>query len=233
MNIITSVTIILLGVFSIIGYKKGLMKTVISFACIAVSLLLANAIYAPVSKSIRVMTHIDRNIEQSVSKTVTRHLDSHVNSQAEQILAIEKLPIPEDMQKLLIDNNNSDVYAELAVTTFSDYIGKLLSCIIVNGIAYLVTFAILYIFFRVLIMMANILTDFPLVGWIDSLGGLALGFLKGLILVWVVYFFVTMCSSTSWGGLACRQIAATPWMKTIYDNNLLTQVLYNLTKTLF
>lgn len=233
MNLMTSITVILLGVFSIVGYKKGLMKTVMSLCCVLLALFISNMVYGRVSKFIQDDTHIKGAIHKKIEERIEERLDTHLNSKTEQIRAIEKLSLPDDMKKLLVDNNNPDVYSELAVTQFSDYIGNLLSCIIVNGIAFLLTFGVLMIFFWVLMSMAKILTDFPLVGWIDSLGGLALGFAKGLVFVWVVYFFVTMCSSTSWGMRAYNQIEASSWMRQINDNNILTKVLYNLTKTLF
>lgn len=233
MNLMGLITVILLGVFSFVGYKRGLMKTVLSLGCILLSLFISNMVYGRVSKFIQDDTHIKGVIQKKIEERIEKRLDTHVNSQTEQIQAIEKLPLPDDMKKLLTDNNNDDVYSELAVTQFSDYVGNLLSCIIVNGIAFLLTFGVLMIFFWVLMSMAKILTDFPLVGWIDSLGGLALGFAKGLLLVWIVYFFVTMCSSTDWGMRAYYEIETDTWMKLINDNNILTKVLYNLTKTLF
>lgn len=233
MNLMASVTVILLGIFSIVGYKKGVMKTVMSLFCILLALFFSNMAYGRVSKYIQDDTHIDEAIQKKIAERIEERLDTHVNSKTEQIQAIEKLPLPEDMRKLLVDNNNQDVYSELAVTQFSDYVGNLLSCIIVNGIAFLVTFGFLAIFFLVLMSLAKVLTDFPLVGWFDSLGGLALGFTKGLVLVWIVYFFVTMCSSTAWGMRYYYQIEGNNWMKMINDNNILTKVLYNLTKTLF
>lgn len=255
MNLMTSITVILLGVFSLVGYKKGLMKTVLSIGCILLALFISNMAYGQVSKAIQDGTHIDEAIEEKVAERIDGLLnpsaektddnepdekntkEQHWNSSIERANVIDKLPLPEGIKKILKDNKESDdVYAELDVTPiaeFDKYIVKMLSCIIVNGIAFLVTFGILLIFFFVLMSMAKILTDFPLVGWIDSLGGLALGFAKGLVLVWIVYFFVTMCSSTAWGMRAYYQIEASSWMKLINDNNILTQVLYNLTKTLF
>lgn len=255
MNLMTSVTIIILVVYSIIGYKRGLIKTVLSVGCILVALLASELVYGQVSKFIRDDTNIDTYIESKIAERVREQLfpkeepddgntpvdakkyEGHWNSARERTKVIEGIRLPEGLKKLLLDNKESDdVYKELGVTPiteFDKYIVKMLSNVIVNGIAFLVTFAILLIFCKVLLSMANILTDFPLVGWIDSLGGMALGFGKGLVLVWIVYFFVTMYSSTAWGMRAFYQIETSSWMKLINDNNILTHVLYNLTKTLF
>ena len=57
MNLMTSITVILLGVFSIVGYKKGLMKTVMSVGCILLALFLSQAAYEQVEKGIRSGTY--------------------------------------------------------------------------------------------------------------------------------------------------------------------------------
>lgn len=237
MSVIVSVTIIILLVYSIIGYKKGLVKTVLSFGSILVALFIANMAYGQVSKIIRDATRIDDSIRENISESISEKLDSHVNSSQEQKDAIERLTLPADIKKMLSDNNNNDVYDEMGFPFlpeyFPDYVGYLLSCVVVNGIAFLVTFFVVLIFCKVLLQLWNLATDFPLVGWVDSLGGLALGLLKGLILVWLVYFFVTMCSTTAWGMTACQEIQDNLFTKLIYDNNLLTNALYNLAKTLF
>lgn len=255
MNLMASITVILLGVFSLIGYKRGLMKTVLSVGCILLALFLSGTVYGQVGKAIRSGTHIDEEIEKKIAERIDGLLfpsakpvsdnepedknakKKYWNSPIERTEVIDKLPLPEGIKTVLRDNKEADdVYEELGVTPvveFDKYIVKMLSSIIINGIAYLVTFAVFFIFFRVLLGLAKVLTDFPLVGWIDSLGGLALGFAKGLILVWIIYFFVTMCSSTDWGMKAYYQIQGNNWMKIINDNNILTKLLYDLAKTVF
>ncbi|MDE5966120.1 MAG: CvpA family protein, partial [Lachnospiraceae bacterium] len=193
----------------------------------------SNLVYGRVSKFLQNDGNMAENLQEKITASVEKKLDSHVNSKAEQVLAIEKLPLPEEIQKILIDNNNQEAYAQMQVSKFSDYISGMLTCVVMSGIAYLITFIILWIFFTVLMAMANMLTDFPLVGWIDSLGGLALGFAKGLFMVWVMYIFVTACSTTQWGYVAYRNIQNSTLMKLIYDNNLLSNVLYSLAKTIF
>ena len=255
MNLMTSITVILLGVFSIVGYKKGLMKTVMSVGCILLALFLSQAAYEQVEKGIRSGTHIDEEIEKKIAERIDSLLypsakpvsdnepedknakKKYWNSPTERAEVIDKLPLPEGIKTVLKDNKDADdVYREFDVkpiVEFDKYIVKMLSSIIINGIAYLVTFVGFFVFFCVLLGLANILNDFPLVGWIDSLGGLALGLVKGLVLVWLVYFFVTMCSSTEWGMRAYYQIQASSWMKQINDNNILIKVLYDFAKTLF
>lgn len=233
MNLIFFLTSLILLIFSIVGYKRGLIKTVLSFGGIILALLLSNLVYGRVSSFLQNDGNTAETLRQKITASVEEKLDSHVNSKAEQVLAIEKLPLPEEIQKILIDNNNQEAYAQMQVSKFSDYISGMLTCVVLSGIAYLITFIILWIFFTVLMAMANILTDFPIVGWIDSLGGLALGFAKGLFMVWVMYIFITACSTTQWGLTAYRNIQNSTWMKIIYDNNLLSNVLYNLAKTIF
>ncbi len=233
MNLMLFLTSLFLLIFSIVGYKRGLIKTVLSFVGIILALLCSNLVYGRVSKFMQNDGNVAQSIQAKIEKSIDTVLDTHVNSKPEQVSAIEKLLLPENIKTMLIDNNNKDVYSEMGVAGFSEYVSAMLTRVVINGISYLITFVILWIFFLLLISMAHILTDFPIVGWIDSLGGLAIGFIKGLIFVWVMYIFVTACSTSKWGMTAYQNIQNNTLMKIIYDNNLLSNVLFDLAKTLF
>ena len=58
----------------------------------------------------------------------------------EETTFIDGLNLPKVLQKSLTDNNTAEVYKELAVDSFGDYVSGYLARLIVNGMSYLVSY---------------------------------------------------------------------------------------------
>ncbi len=233
MSLMVSLTIVVLLVFALVGFKRGLMKSIVSLVVVAAALFLANVGHTYVSKAICDYTTIDEKLQTKIEEQIQLNLAEQLNSKTEQIDAIEKLNLPEELKKTLIDNNNQDTYNELDVNGFIDYITSLLSHIVINAMGYLGSFLILLIFFAVLASMTKLLTDLPIIGWVDSIGGLAFGLIKGVLTVWLIYIVITITMSTDMGSNLYAQIQANPLTSYLYEHNMLLEVLLNISKLLF
>lgn len=233
MSLMFIVTVLVLFIFAIVGLKRGLMKSVVSLVVLLVALFLASVGHTYVSKAICDYTNIDEKLQEKISEQLELNLANQLNSTTDQITAIEAMDLPESLKKTLIDNNNQDAYKELDVNGFVDYVTALLSHIVINALGYLACFVILLIFFAVLASMTKLLTDLPIIGGINSLGGLVLGLLKGVLAVWVMYIVITLAISTELGSDLYAQIQENQLTLFLYENNLLMDVLLNVSKLLF
>ena len=50
--------------------------------------------------------------------------------------------LPDVFKNLLLENNNSEVYQKLGVTTFAEYVSKYFAKLVIEIVAFLVTFLI-------------------------------------------------------------------------------------------
>ena len=57
---------------------------------------------------------------------------------------IESLEIPDQVKKLLIENNNGEIYQEMGVQIFEDYVGKYLADRVIRVIIFTVLFTVFY-----------------------------------------------------------------------------------------
>ena len=109
-----------------------------------------------------------------------------------QVAAIEKADLPDVFKNLLSVNNNSEIYKELGVDTFAQYVGSYLARLIINIVAFLCTFVLITIVLRAIVFALDIVSNLPVLGFINRLAGGAIGVIGALVIVWTVFVVITL-----------------------------------------
>lgn len=152
--------------------------------------------------------------EESQSLLETAEIPKEV-----QVAAIEGADIPEIFKSLLLTNNNEDIYEKLGADTFVQYIAKSAAKLIINILAFVLTFIIITIILRAIIFALDIVANLPVLGLINRFAGGILGAGGALIIVWILFMFVTFLYTTSFGKEAYMAIQNNGLLKIIYEYN--------------
>lgn len=136
-----------------------------------------------------------------------------------QVAAIEGADIPEIFKNLLSTNNNSEIYEELGADTFVQYVGSFLTKLIINVVAFLCAFVIVTIILRAVIFALDVVSDLPVLGFVNRIAGGAVGILCALVVVWVLFVIVTLLYVTSAGREIYDLIQSNGILKIIYEYN--------------
>ena len=194
MNNMDLAVIIILVLFILAGYRRGLALTILNFSRTILSLFLASYLYPDVSKFIRESTGLYNNFKTAIvdnmglSKVVQ---DTTLKASTE---FINNLTIPEFLKTALIANNNPEYYRVLQVDALEGYIAGYISNMIINAISLVVVFAIVYVLMQVLVNALDLVSKLPVINTFNKLGGSLIGFLQGTLLIWIlivvlVFFF--------------------------------------------
>mgnify|MGYP002539546330 FL=1 len=110
---------------------------------------------------------------------------------------IESLEIPDQIKKLLIENNNGEVYQEMGVQIFEDYVGKYLADRVIRVIIFTVLFIVFYAFLHIIIVWLNLISRLPILYGLNKIAGAVLGLAEALIFIWVGALVLTLFSVRS------------------------------------
>ena len=168
--------------------------------------------------------------EKGISKNILDGLNNMQEKAAEivesaeiprdmQIAAIEGADIPQVFKNLLLTNNNSKIYDKLGADSFASYIAKYISKLVVNIVAFILTLIVVTIILRAIIFSLNVIADLPVFGFINRLAGGVLGVVGVLIIVWVVFVFITLLYTTEIGKEMFEMIQANSILSAIYEYN--------------
>jgi len=141
-----------------------------------------------------------------------------------QMTAIQNADIPSLFKSLLSDNNNSEVYENLGVTSFVNYVAAYLAKIIIDIIAFLVTFVFITIILRAVIFALDIVTQLPVLGMINRLAGAAAGVLLALIVVDVIFIVITLLYTTGFGQSIYALIESNSFLSFLYNHNIIMRM---------
>ena len=100
---------------------------------------------------------------------------------------INSLSIPDFLKESLISNNNPVVYGILDATGINDYISGYVASMILNILSMIVVAVGLIIIFKLVLVLLDVVTKLPVIHGINSAGGLIVGLLEGVLIVWVIF----------------------------------------------
>ncbi len=138
--------------------------------------------------------------------------------------AIKSADLPDVFKDLLTVNNNDEIYQQLGVTTFAQYVGSFLAKLIINIVAFLCTFLIVTIVLRAIVFALDIVAGLPVLGLVNRLAGGVIGAVGALIIVWLLFIVVTLAYTTAIGKDVYEAIQGNGILKMMYDNNLLMKL---------
>lgn len=200
----------IIGLFALVGYKKGMVKIVLSMIAMAVTYILAGVLTIPVSMALKTATPVYSTIEESVEKMVK---EAKIDDAKLDITAIEKLNLPSQIEEKLIDG------AEKVTTGFNDYLVSSISNFILKALTFFILFIVIYIILSIVIKIFDFVSKLPLINTVNKAGGLAVGAAQGLIIVWIGCLVITAFSDKTWAQEAFRQINDNKLLTFIYENN--------------
>ena len=122
MNWLVIAVIILIVLATLAGAKRGLVKTVLSFASFFVSLVIMLFVREPVSDFVKDQTGIYAAIETSVSSFVEEKTQEIQAGQAQLTdKVIDSLNLPDVLTKSLEQSNSKAVYEQRGIQNIAAY----------------------------------------------------------------------------------------------------------------
>ena len=139
---------------------------------------------------------------------------------------IESLEIPDQ-----IENNNGEIYQEMGVQIFEDYVGKYLADRVIRVIIFTVLFIVFYAFLHIIIVWLNLISRLPILYGLNKIAGAVLGLAEALIFIWVGALVLTLFSGSEIGKSMITQINGSIWLTWLYDHNMLSYLVVGLVKS--
>ncbi|MBS4960618.1 MAG: hypothetical protein KHZ62_07370 [Clostridiales bacterium] len=220
MNILDIAVIAVIGFFSIISWKKGFIKSCLSFLPMAASLFFTYKIYPFLSVAVR-STALYDSLKKLVADRL--YLNEIITQGAGQSQAelINTMSLPEFIKSALIENNNKVVYDVLKVSGLGDYISGYIASVLLNILCLILTFLLLLLIMKLLLAALNLFAHLPVISLVNQFFGLLVGIIQGVGVVWLldlalIFYYCSKPLSPVFDLLNQSLIAGK-----LYDSNLL------------
>ena len=217
----------------LIGWGQGLFRVMISAAGLVASIIVATYVAPGISGYLEEHTQIDDDIAAYIIEELQFEDKQEELTKGLQIEVIKALPLPEGIKSDMLDNNYSEMYQALDVSSVYEYIAKSIALMIMNASVFMVLILICRIIFFLLGRTLAGLAKLPILKSIDKIGGGILGGMKGIIMIWIFFLFLSITSTTEWSQGMITAVTDNPIYNLLYNNNILLDIVSDLTKVLF
>ena len=136
-----------------------------------------------------------------------------------QMEAIQNADLPDVFKTLLTVNNNSEIYKQLGVETFAEYVGGFIAKLFIDIVSFLCTFLLVTIILRAIVFALDIVAELPGLGAVNHLVGGLMGVAGALVIVWILFLLITLIFTTTIGKEMFRMIEASGFLQVLYDYN--------------
>ena len=228
MNILSWAALAVLTYCALRGWRRGLIMTVFSMFATVIAIAISAQLSPQLSRTWQ-NTAFYEKVSERVEMTLFKGQDSQNDGEEgeDNRGVINSLPLPDVVQNVLASND--DVQNNmLGVSAFRKYIADSVTGIILNAISFVLVFVGVSIIMRIIIRCLNLLSRLPVIHTMNKMGGMLVGLLKGLILLWLICIVITIMSGTEAGIYLYGQINESPFLKYIYDNNMIMALITGL-----
>lgn len=216
---------------SLIGMKVGFIKTIFSLCSMIIAVVLTIWLSPYVNGFMRGNDKIYNSISSKVD-TMLPFSEQEAESGDKEAL-IEGLSLPQSIKDSLKENNKTEVYEALAITSFKDYVSNYITGIIINAMAFIITFVVILVLLWVICIALDIISKLPLIKQVNKTAGLLAGLVHGLVIVWIFFILLTVFGSTELGQKALQMIGDNVFLSFLYNNNYLLTFITSAAKILF
>ena len=228
-NFLLAAVIAILVISAVNGYRKGFLRIAISLFNIILVICIVTVISPYISNYLTNHTKVYDHLKQKVVEVFADNNAQYDNTIEEnQIKTIESYDLPEIITSCLINNNTSEVYHELMVTLFEEYVAGYLAKMIINAISFIGCFLMLWIFIWFILFSADIIARIPIIKGFNKLLGLFAGLVKGLLIVWVGFFIAIIFFGNTIGSKMIASINSSVILTLLFNNNLLAKFITGL-----
>ena len=218
------VILLILILFIWMGYSRGFIREIVSFFFVFLSLSLAWAINPYINDFLISETPVYSTIQETCTDFVQKQSSDLENEMESSSQFIDGLNLPEILRKNIEKNNNTENYAELSVNTLTEYVSGYLARTIVNGLSYVLAYILATIGIRIVVYILNLIAGLPILKTANKLTGGLVGFVKGLVFIWILFLILTVLCSTEIGKTSLELIEKDSLLSVIYQYDPLIQI---------
>ena len=168
-----------LALFMYIGYRRGLVGAIFRLLSFVLSIILAIYLYPIVADWMRT-TPVYTGLRDYIIRTMG--LEDVVLTHATDLIAT--LPVPELLRRALLQQS-PEIYGTLGIYTIEQHIASFFAGMAINIISMILVFILVRMILGIVANMLDIVGRLPIVRYFNRGGGLVLGLVQGVIVIWI------------------------------------------------
>lgn len=219
--------IIVFGIIAVscfMGYRAGFLRVIYSLF----SWLLVLAFVTWSTPYLTAFLENNTSMQSVIEQKCISYLEEKAQEYSEekaQDAADEEIWISQDIAEEIAGFTGEAVSGILQTSGVYEELAKVIAHFIIEGIAFFIAFIIAGIFAHWINGILNLVAHLPVLHGVNKALGAALGSIKGLLIVWLLFYVITLFRTSEIGTEILIGIKESPLLLFLYKNNILMQII--------
>ena len=209
------------------GYRKGLVRTVLSMVFLILVTGLAIWMNPYVTDVLNERTTLPQYVEKKCLETFENNEFLSGENQDVQKKWLESMGVPEELVNQILGSGAVREYQEEQLHSLASYAAKAVSEKIMKGIAFFLTLVLAVVFVTIAVKIVELIAEIPGISFLNRMGGAGLGVVRAVLWIWIFFAVVYCFQATHWGNVCMKQIQGDPALAWIRENNPVLMLLKN------
>ena len=207
-----------------LAWKAGFIRAALGFLPMLTATVGTKLLTPYTGKFLR-ETSLFQSMTDSIRESMGLDAAIQEGAMAAQTQLIESMKLPEFLKEALLENNNPVIYQLLDVNSLKEYIAGYLANICINILSVVLAFVLLYIAVKLVLNALHLVSQLPVLNFMNHAAGLLVGSAKGLLMVWFACIILTFfqCNAKFSGLFAALE--SSMLAEFLYENNILLQMI--------
>lgn len=216
-----AVVIIIIAGFALHGYIKGMVRVVFSLVSIFLTIALVSWLSPYAAEFLQNHTPLYQAVREKAIEQVQvkSQKEMQEKTKEQEPLNIAGMELPAEWQELLSGKATEAADDLLAESGVYERMGEYIAGMVVKAAACVLSFLVIVIVLRILVNLLDVAARLPILNSMNHLGGTLAGAVEGIVIVWILFFIITLCQGTEFGKQMMGDINSNLLLKTLYENN--------------
>ena len=225
LNWLQVAVISLFVIFIVRGYNRGFLRMAVSLTGLILVVYVATKLVPGTTEILINSDYVFNSVNGRINE-VFHDINSKYNdsTKQEQDRAISEYDLPELVIADLIMNNTKEVYENMKVSIFEDYIAKSLTVFIIKCAVFVSLYAALALIMWVILQFTGIISRIPVIHGLNKYLGLASGGVLALLIVWIFFFILVMLLGNELADSLLADIHSDRFLSFLYNNDILFRI---------
>lgn len=221
-NIIAILAFIVIIGLAGLGFKRGLIMSVWHLVSMIVIMGLTIWLSPYVAKFMKGNEKIYGTFYSTMEKTV--HVPVKSSDEIDEF--IKGWNLPEKAEAKVLDMTAKYFgNAEDIQKSFAEKVYEKLTEASLTALSFVITFGLVALAATLIIKGLDLASKLPVINAANKVGGIALGAVEGLLIVWIAIGIISLTGMTPFGTKLVEQIQANKFLNVLYEHNIVSTIL--------
>ena len=217
MNWLLVIVLIVLLFCAVSGARRGCLRVLFSLISWIILIAVVGALTPSMGEFLIEKTALEERISERVAGNLQESAEESMEDAAESGLESAGISLPEPLQELILEDS-AEAAAESGIY---EEAGERVADVLIMILAFLIVLILGIIIISLIGRATKAVNRIPVIGKINRVLGFFAGGFKGLLIVWILFLFISIFGAAGLGETALAYIDSSAFLTLLYENNLI------------